>query len=74
MDIRIGISNSPRELSFETSQTREQVETLIAAALDSGATHLRLSDDSEKVYIVPTAALAYVEIGAEETRRVGFVA
>jgi hypothetical protein len=26
------------------------------------------------VYIVPTAALAYLEVGSEESRRVGFVA
>jgi hypothetical protein len=35
---------------------------------------LKLSDDKGTVYVVPAAALAYVEIGSEESRRVGFVA
>jgi hypothetical protein len=35
---------------------------------------LKLSDSKGRLYIVPTEALGYVEIGAEETRRVGFIA
>ena len=46
----------------------------LAQALDSKSTFLRLSDDKGKAYIVPLATLAYVEIGSEESRRVGFVA
>ena len=33
-----------------------------------------LKDDKGKLYIVPTAALAYLEVGSEESRRIGFVA
>ena len=74
MDIRIGIANTPREINFESSQTPAEVEQIIAAALDSGAKFVKLSDDKGKLYLVPTAALAYVEVGSEESRRVGFVA
>ncbi|MFT4029307.1 MAG: DUF3107 domain-containing protein [Protaetiibacter sp.] len=74
MDIRIGIANTARELSFESSQTAAEVEKTVAAALDSDARFLSLSDDKGKVYLVPTATLAYIEIGGGETRRVGFVA
>jgi len=73
MDIRIGIANSPRELNFESSQTPAEIEQTVAAALTGGGTHLTLSDNKGKIYVVPTAGLAYVEIGSEESRRVGFV-
>ena len=74
MDVRIGIQNSPRELSFETSQSAEEVEREVAAALSGQSPVLKLSDDKGTMYVVPSAALADVEIGSEESRRVGFVA
>jgi hypothetical protein len=74
VDVRIGIQNSPRELSFETSQSAAEVEQAVASALAGQSTVLKLSDDKGAVYVVPAAALAYVEIGSEESRRVGFVA
>ena len=73
MDLRIGIQNSPREISFETSQTAAEVEQAVAAALSGQSPVLRLTDSKGTVYVVPAAALAYVEIGTEEARRIGFV-
>jgi hypothetical protein len=32
------------------------------------------ADNKGNSYIVPTAGLAYIEFGSEESRRVGFVA
>lgn len=74
VDIRIGIVNSPRELSFESSQPSAEIEAAVAAALESGTKFFKLSDDAGKLYIIPTAGLAYIEVGTEKTRRVGFVA
>ncbi|KJL27447.1 DUF3107 domain-containing protein [Microbacterium azadirachtae] len=74
MEIRIGIINTGRELSFETSASADEVRTQIAGALDQGASHVELSDTKGNSYIVPTANLGYVELGTEESRRVGFVA
>jgi hypothetical protein len=74
MDIRIGVRQSGREISFESAQSAAEVEAQVAACLESGAKVLKLTDAKGRKYIVPTDALAYVEIGAEETRRVGFIA
>ena len=74
MDIRIGIANSPREINFESSQTSAEVEQVVASALDSGATYIKLVDNKGKVYIVPSVSLSYIEVGEETARRVGFVA
>lgn len=73
MEIRIGITNSGRELSFESSQSASEIEKTIADALGSEKSYFTLTDDKGRVYIIPTAGLAYVEIGSEETRRIGFV-
>jgi hypothetical protein len=74
VDIRIGILNSPREINFETAQTAAEVESVVAAALESDAKYIRLEDDKHKVYIIPTASFGYIEVGSEVSRRVGFVA
>lgn len=74
MEIRIGITHSGRELNFETSESASDVRQAVAQALDAGATHVSFTDVRGNSYIVPTAGLAYVELGTEEARRVGFVA
>jgi hypothetical protein len=74
VDIRIGIANSPREISFESSQTAADVQKVVSDALTADAKFVTLTDAKGNVYVVPTASLAYLEIGSEESRRVGFVA
>jgi len=74
MDIKIGIRQSSREISFESGQSASEVESLVAKALEAGAKVLKLVDNKGRLFVVPTDALAYVEIGEEETRRVGFIA
>ncbi|MBD7956756.1 DUF3107 domain-containing protein [Microbacterium sp. Sa4CUA7] len=73
MEIRIGIVNTGRELGFETNESAATVKTSVTQALESGATHVSFTDAKGNSYIVPTAALAYVEVGTEESRRIGFV-
>ena len=74
MEIRIGIINTGRELSFETATSADDVRAQVGAALEQSATHVSFSDVKGNSYIVPTANLAYIELGTEESRRVGFVA
>ena len=74
MDIRIGIANSPRELNIESSQTSSEVEKIVSAALESESKFITLTDVKGKVYIVPVASFSYLEMGGEESRRVGFFA
>lgn len=74
MDIRIGINNSPRELSFESDQPAADIEKIVATALESDAKLIRLVDDKGRVFLVPVEAFAYIEVGSESSRRVGFVA
>lgn len=73
MDVRIGIQNSPRELGFESSQTAAEIQQAVESALSGQSAVLNLTDSKGNVFVVPAAALAYVEIGSEESRRIGFV-
>ena len=74
MDIRIGITNSPREINLESSQSSAEVEGIVIAALSSDSKFFKLVDQKGNVYIVPVATFGSLEIGSEESRRVGFVA
>jgi len=74
VEIRIGIVNTGRELSFDTASTADEVRSEVTTALEQNASHVSFTDAKGSSYIVPTANLAYIELGTEESRRVGFVA
>lgn len=71
MDITIGVQNLPRELTLESDESAQAVADAVAAAL-AGKNSLELVDSRGRRIIVPTAAIGYVEIGAESRGRVGF--
>mgnify|MGYP000014332197 CR=1 FL=1 len=74
MEVRIGLRDTARELAFESAQTAAEIEKTVVQAIDSNASLVKLADDKGRMFIVPVAALAYIEIGADGTRRVGFIA
>ena len=71
MEVKIGVQNVARELVLESSQSAAEVQAAVAAALKDSPV-LELTDDKGRVLVVPSAAIAYVEVGVEESRRVGF--
>jgi len=74
VEIRIGIANTARELSFESGQSADAVASSVSSALEAGQPAVTFTDVKGNTYIVPTAGIAFVEVGTEESRRVGFVA
>ena len=74
MEVKIGVQQSPRELTLESSQTQEEIETLVSDALAGGDGVLALTDDKGRRIFVPAARINYVEIDPGVGRRVGFVA
>jgi len=71
LEIKIGVQNVGREIVLESTQDAETVAKVVGEAITAGG-ELRLKDDKGRLIIIPGNALAYVEIGAEEVRRVGF--
>jgi len=74
VEIRIRIINTGRELSFETASSADEVRAQVSSALEQNTSHLSFADVKGNSYLVPTANLAYIELGTEESRRVGFFA
>src|ERR1700712_5104835 len=74
VEVRIGIQNSGRELMFESAESPAAVQKTIGDAIEKKASHFSLTDENGRLYLVPVTTLAYVEVGSEKTRRVGFVA
>ncbi|OBG43423.1 ATP-binding protein [Mycobacterium alsense] len=72
MEVKIGITDSPRELVLSSAQTPAEVEELVAAALRDASGLLSLSDERGRRFLIQSAKIAYVEIGVADARRVGF--
>lgn len=70
MDVKIGIADSGRELSVSVDEDKQQLTERVTAALAEDS--LLLTDDKGRTLIVPSARIAYVEIGPVDGRRVGF--
>jgi hypothetical protein len=72
VEVKIGITDSPRELVFSSAQTPGEVEELVTAALGEGPGLLSLTDEKGRLFLVHNAKIAYVEIGVADSRKVGF--
>ncbi|MAU84738.1 DUF3107 domain-containing protein [Gordonia sp. Z-3] len=74
VEVKIGITDSPRELSIQTTLTSDKAYSEVEAALSGSGQLLALTDDKGARFLVPVTKIAYVEVGSTENRRVGFVA
>jgi hypothetical protein len=72
VEVKIGITDSPRELVFSSTQTQSEVEELVATALGGDSNLLSLTDEKGRRFLVHAAKIAYVELGVADARRVGF--
>lgn len=71
MEVKVGIQMGPRELVVETAASPEDIEQALASALADGTLFV-LNDSKGKTLLVPSAKIAYVELGTAEQRRIGF--
>jgi hypothetical protein len=73
VEVKIGVADTARELLINSSQTPEEVESLVTDALKDSSGTLALTDDKGRRFLLPSARVAYVEIGSVDSRKVGFV-
>lgn len=71
MEVKIGVQDTQRELTLESTQTPAEVRSAVEAAINGGAL-LELTDERGRTILVPAAKIAYVDIGPSASRRVGF--
>lgn len=72
MEVKIGIQNSPRELTVNVDGSAEEITTSIQDALAGDQKALTLTDTKGRTLLVPVASLAYVELGSGVAGTVGF--
>jgi len=74
VDVRIGLSQTARELELEIGdEDRDRVIKDVEAAIAKGEGTLWLTDKKGRTVGVAVSKLAYIDLGAkDEERRVGF--
>ena len=72
MEVKIGVQHANRELSLDTNDEGDEIEAAVSKALKDGDAAFTLTDNKGRRIVVPTASLAYVEIGSPTSGQVGF--
>jgi hypothetical protein len=76
MDVRIGVTQAPREINVEMSdepKARTAFKTAVDAALAGTSKTLWLTDKKGREIAIPADKIAFVEIGSSDgDRRIGF--
>lgn len=71
MEVKVGIRHVARELVVETKDSADEVEGALTDALAKNGVFTLIDDKGRKV-LIPAAQVAYVDLGAEHARAVGF--
>ena len=73
MEVKLGVTYSPKELVVEVDQSADDVASLVEEAVAGKSRVLWLTDAKGRRVGVPTEKLAYIEVGEEHPdKRVGF--
>jgi hypothetical protein len=72
VEVKIGISETPREVVINSGQTQDEVAKLIGEALAGTTAVLDLIDEKGRRHLIQAAKIAYAEIGSSTAGRVGF--
>lgn len=72
MEVKIGVKGAQRELVIDTDQAADDIVAAVRAAVSDASSILELTDVKGRRVVVPADKLAYVELGEQEARRVGF--
>ena len=71
MDIKVGIQHVNREVVVDSTETANDIEKAFSDAL-ANDTVLRLRDAHGRQVLIPAEKIAYIDLGEENARRVGF--
>jgi len=71
VEIKVGIQHVSREIVVETTESAADIEASLATAL-SDETFFTVTDERGRKVLIPAAKIAYVDLGEENARHVGF--
>jgi len=75
VDVRIGVTQAPRELNIELAEDtdRDELKARVEAALAGASDVLWMTDRRGKDVAIPASKIAYIELGSSDgDRRIGF--
>ena len=72
MEVKIGVQFGTRELTIDVAEDSDAVEKRVTEALSNPEGLLTLEDAKGRRVLIPTAKLAYVELGSPTVGQVGF--
>lgn len=71
MEIKIGIPTLNREIVVDSDETADAVQDRLTEALSNNSV-FRINDAKGRIVLIPSAQIAYVDLGTEQVRPVGF--
>ena len=71
MEVKIGVTHSPKEIALECDTKSADIEKTLLAALKDGSP-FKLTDTKGRTVIIPSEKVAYIECGIPTERKVGF--
>ena len=71
MEIKVGIQHVAREIVVETSDSADAIEKALEQALSKDS-FFSVTDERGRKVLIPAAKIAYVDLGQEGARHVGF--
>jgi hypothetical protein len=73
VEIKVGIQHVTREIVVETTESAADVQKAFEEAMNgNGSGVFTLTDEHGRKVLIPAERIAYVDIGEENARRVGF--
>lgn len=72
MEIKIGITDVPREVTIETDESPEDIQAKLRSALAAPDGLFSLNDPKGRTILVPAHTIAYLDLGQPNARPVGF--
>lgn len=72
VEVRIGVRDIAREITFESRESAEDIVEQVNQAVERGSGVLSLVDEKGRRIMVPVSGLGYVDVGATERGQVGF--
>ena len=71
MEIKVGIQHVNREIVVETTTSAADIEKSFAEAVENDGV-FTVSDEHGRKVMIPAVKVAYLDLGEENARRVGF--
>lgn len=71
MEVKIGITDVPREVVIDTTVPAEEITERLRTAL-AGSELFDLVDEQGRRVLIPAARIAYLDLGSPAARTVGF--